>query len=187
MTYKLDGRRFLQHLRYCFQIQADQAQGCWLVIVAHGRKLAPDVADRLLAQGGSRIEGEQAEHWLFPQLFSQQALETLLEQACRAAEDEREYLAVLLETRQLATFRAVVLPSAFPHQWIVALQAPTSSGIWVPVRLPKPEQHDQIHPAFARKTRAQAYATFLQQAYAAAVSPSEERLAEPVPEKRTKA
>src|SRR5713226_3662971 len=104
MTSKLDERWFIQRFHYCFQIQADQVQACWRVTVANGRKLFPDVADRLTTQGGSRIEIDQTEQWLFPLTDSMQELEVLLEQACSDAEGEREHLAVLLETRQLTAF-----------------------------------------------------------------------------------
>jgi hypothetical protein len=167
MASKLDERWFTQRFHYRFQFQANQAGSCWHVTIANGRKLVPDVADRLTTQGGGRIESDQAEQWLFPSTFSRQELEALLEQACHDAEDEREQLAVLLETRQLAAFETVVLPSAYPDQWIVALHAPTSSGIRIPIRLPKPEQRDQVHPTFQNRPDAEAYASFLKQTYGA--------------------
>jgi|SRR5450755_4535576 hypothetical protein len=167
MTSKIDERWFIQRFHHRFEIQADQAQSCWRVTEANRRKLFPDVADRFAALGGIRIEtADQVEQWLFPLTGSEQELQALLGQACDNAEGERERLAVLLETRQLIAFDAVVLPSAYPDQWIVAIRALTATGICVPIRLPKPEQQDQIHPTFQNKPAAEAYAHALRETYA---------------------
>jgi hypothetical protein len=166
MTSKIDERWFIQRFHHHFEIQADQAQSCWRVTEANGRKLFPDVADRFATLDGTRIEtADQVEQWLFPLSGNEQELQALLGHACDDAEGERERLAVLLETRQLAPFEAVVLPSAYPGQWVVALHAVTASGRTVPIRLPKPEQYDQVHPTYQQKSDAETYARYLLHTY----------------------